>query len=110
MTTTYGYIRTSRQRIQGTAGNDPEAQDQQLRQEGVPRGQHPPRRRGRHHEGRGDTVDQPLPLRLIRGMALCLADSLISCGGFDPVDQMDRYLLWVKKGTSAALGSASTSA
>jgi ADP-ribosyl-[dinitrogen reductase] hydrolase len=43
-------------------------------------------------------------------MALCLADSLISCGGFDPVDQMDRYLLWVKKGTSAALGSASTSA
>ena len=33
---TYGYIRTSRQRIQGTAGSDPEAQGHQLRQEGVP--------------------------------------------------------------------------
>ena len=36
MTTTYGYIRTSRQRIQGTAGSDPEAQTHQLREEGVP--------------------------------------------------------------------------
>ncbi len=36
MTTAYGYIRTSRQRIQGTAGSDPEAQAHQLRQEGVP--------------------------------------------------------------------------
>ena len=36
MTTTYGYIRTSRQRIQGTAGSDPEAQAHQLRREGVP--------------------------------------------------------------------------
>ena len=34
--TTYGYIRTSRQRIQGAAGSDPEAQAHQLRQEGVP--------------------------------------------------------------------------
>ena len=34
--TTYGYIRTSRQRIQGTVGSDPEAQAHQLRQEGVP--------------------------------------------------------------------------
>ena len=34
--TTYGYIRTSRQRIQGTAGSDPEAQAHQLLQEGVP--------------------------------------------------------------------------
>ena len=34
--TTYGYIRTSRQRIQGTAGSAPEAQAHQLRQEGVP--------------------------------------------------------------------------
>ena len=34
--TTYGYIRTSRQRIQGTAGSDPEAQGHQLREEGVP--------------------------------------------------------------------------
>ena len=38
MTTTYGYIRTSRQRIQGTAGSDPEVQAHQLRQEGVPEG------------------------------------------------------------------------
>ena len=39
MATTYGYngyIRTSRQRIQGTAGSDPEAQAHQFRQEGVP--------------------------------------------------------------------------
>ena len=34
--TTYGYIRTSRQRIQGTAGSYPEAQAHQLLQEGVP--------------------------------------------------------------------------
>ena len=33
--TTYGYIRTSRQRIQGTAGSDPEAQAHQLHQDGV---------------------------------------------------------------------------
>ena len=32
---TYGYIRTSRQRIAGTAGSDPEAQVLQLRQAGV---------------------------------------------------------------------------
>ena len=34
--TTYGYIRTSRQRIQGTAGSDPAAQAHQLHQEGGP--------------------------------------------------------------------------
>ena len=34
--TTYGYIRTRRQRIEGTSGSDPEAQAHQLRQEGVP--------------------------------------------------------------------------
>ena len=34
--TTYGYIRTSRQRIQGTSGSDPEAQVHQLHQDGVP--------------------------------------------------------------------------
>ena len=38
MTTTYDYFRTSRQRIQGTAGSDPEVQAHQLRQEGVPEG------------------------------------------------------------------------
>ena len=34
--TTYGYIRTSRQRIRGTAGSDPAAQAHQLHQDGVP--------------------------------------------------------------------------
>ena len=33
--TVYGYIRTSRQRIAGTAGSDPEVQAHQLRQAGV---------------------------------------------------------------------------
>ena len=34
--TTYGYIRTSKQRIAGTSGSHPEAQALQLRQDGVP--------------------------------------------------------------------------
>ena len=34
--TTYGYIRTSRQRIQGAAGSAPAAQARQLHQDGVP--------------------------------------------------------------------------
>ena len=34
--TTYGYIRTSRQRIQGASGSDPASQARQLHQEGVP--------------------------------------------------------------------------
>ena len=31
-------------------------------------------------------------------MALCLADSLITCKGSDPLDQMKRYLRWYKEG------------
>jgi ADP-ribosylglycohydrolase len=31
-------------------------------------------------------------------MALCLAESLIERGGFDPADQMDRYLRWYQDG------------
>mgnify|MGYP000109407559 CR=1 FL=1 len=31
-------------------------------------------------------------------MALCLAESLIECGGFDPADQMRRYLRWYREG------------
>jgi ADP-ribosylglycohydrolase len=31
-------------------------------------------------------------------MALCLADSLIACQGFDPLDQMRRYLRWLNEG------------
>lgn len=31
-------------------------------------------------------------------MALCLADSLIACNGFNPVDQMGRYKRWIDTG------------
>ncbi|BAP77780.1 ADP-ribosylation/crystallin J1 [Pseudomonas sp. MT-1] len=31
-------------------------------------------------------------------MALCLAESLIECGGFDPRDQMQRYWRWADEG------------
>ena len=31
-------------------------------------------------------------------MALCLADSLVECGGFDPADQMRRYVRWWRDG------------
>ena len=31
-------------------------------------------------------------------MALCLATSLVECGGFDPEDQMKRYLSWLDDG------------
>ncbi|GAB4313167.1 MAG: ADP-ribosylglycohydrolase family protein [Methanobacteriaceae archaeon] len=31
-------------------------------------------------------------------LALCLADSLIQCKGFDPEDQMQRYLRWYREG------------
>ena len=37
-------------------------------------------------------------------MALCLAESLIECNGFDPKDQMDRYLKWVKDGYLSSTG------
>ena len=31
-------------------------------------------------------------------MALCLADSLLACEGFDPLDQMERYWRWGNEG------------
>jgi ADP-ribosyl-[dinitrogen reductase] hydrolase len=31
-------------------------------------------------------------------MALCLAESLIECGGFDPIDQLRRYVRWHREG------------
>ena len=37
-------------------------------------------------------------------MALCLADSLITCGGFNPADQMDRYLRWRDEGYLSSNG------
>jgi ADP-ribosylglycohydrolase len=37
-------------------------------------------------------------------MALCLAESLVSCKGFDPVDQMRRYLRWYREGYLSSTG------
>lgn len=37
-------------------------------------------------------------------MALCLADSLIECQGFDAGDQMRRYLRWLRDGYRSATG------
>ena len=38
-------------------------------------------------------------------MALCLAESLLTKGGFDPADQMGRYLNWWRWGYLSATGS-----
>ncbi|MBX3177605.1 MAG: ADP-ribosylglycohydrolase family protein [Candidatus Hydrogenedentes bacterium] len=37
-------------------------------------------------------------------MALCLAESLIECQGFDPVDQLRRYRRWYKEGHHSPKG------
>ena len=37
-------------------------------------------------------------------MALCLATSLIECGGFDPADQMERYCRWQSEGYLSSNG------
>lgn len=37
-------------------------------------------------------------------MALCLAESLIKCGGFDPADQMKRYCRWYREGHLSSNG------
>lgn len=37
-------------------------------------------------------------------MALCLAMSLIETGGFDPVDQMERYCRWYRQGYLSSTG------
>ncbi|NNJ25446.1 ADP-ribosylglycohydrolase family protein [Alienimonas chondri] len=37
-------------------------------------------------------------------MALCLADSLLACGGMDPKDQLDRYLRWSEQGERSSNG------
>ncbi|MCI0396571.1 MAG: ADP-ribosylglycohydrolase family protein [Chloroflexi bacterium] len=37
-------------------------------------------------------------------MALCLAESLVACGGFDPADQMRRYLRWYHEGYHSSTG------
>jgi ADP-ribosyl-[dinitrogen reductase] hydrolase len=37
-------------------------------------------------------------------MALCLAESLVECRGFDPADQMNRYLRWMRDGHFSVKG------
>lgn len=37
-------------------------------------------------------------------MALCLAESLITCRGFDPVDQLTRYCRWYREGHLSSTG------
>lgn len=37
-------------------------------------------------------------------MALCLAESLIECNGFDPIDQLGRYLRWKREGHHSSTG------
>ena len=38
-------------------------------------------------------------------MALCLATSLLKCGGFDAADQMQRYVRWWQEGYMSSTGS-----
>ncbi|ASA25956.1 ADP-ribosylglycohydrolase family protein [Paenibacillus donghaensis] len=38
-------------------------------------------------------------------MALCLADSLLTRQGFDPADQMDRYVKWFRAGYLSSTGT-----
>jgi ADP-ribosyl-[dinitrogen reductase] hydrolase len=37
-------------------------------------------------------------------MALCLAESLVECGGFDPVDHLTRYVGWWREGHLSSNG------
>ena len=37
-------------------------------------------------------------------MALCLAESLVECGNFDPVDQLKRYVRWWREGHFSVKG------
>jgi ADP-ribosyl-[dinitrogen reductase] hydrolase len=37
-------------------------------------------------------------------MALCLADSLIACGGFNPEDLLSRFVLWWRQGANSVNG------
>src|SRR3954466_5204815 len=37
-------------------------------------------------------------------MALCLAERLVECRGFEPVDQLDRYLRWYREGYFSSRG------
>ena len=51
------------------------------------------------------------PFRLAPGqwtddtsMALCLAESLIECRGFDLIDQLERYVRWYREGYLSSTG------
>ncbi len=61
----------------------------------MPRGTFPPvegfRGGGPHGLGPGEWTDDT-------AMALSLAESLVETGGFDPVDQLRRYLRWYREG------------
>ena len=37
-------------------------------------------------------------------MALCLAESLLECGAFDPFDQLSRYVRWKREGHHSSTG------
>jgi ADP-ribosyl-[dinitrogen reductase] hydrolase len=37
-------------------------------------------------------------------MALCLADSLIASRGFDPLEQLQRYVRWFREGYMSSTG------
>ncbi|OBX10789.1 ADP-ribosylglycohydrolase family protein [Gallibacterium genomosp. 3] len=39
-------------------------------------------------------------------MAICLAESLIHCAKFDPIDQLERYYLWASTGYNSSTGNA----
>ena len=41
----------------------------------------------------------------VTSMALCLAESLITCGDFNPKDQMERYVRWWKEGYLSSNGT-----
>lgn len=51
------------------------------------------------------------PFRLLAGrwtddtiMALCMAESLLACDGFDATDQLSRYLRWYREGVMSPTG------
>jgi len=37
-------------------------------------------------------------------MALCLAESLVTCNGFDPVHQLETYVRWYREGRWSVKG------
>ena len=54
--------------------------------------------------GRGPFSLQPGQWTDDTSMALCLAASLIESGGFDPLDQMKRYVRWFREGYMSSTG------